>query len=224
MTIAAILLAGGLSTRMGPHQEKVFTFHHGKPLALYALEPLLHHPLITHITVVCPPHQCHHFPPSSTFALPGTERHLSLGNALQTLPPHTEWVVVHDAARPLLCPNDLNRLLALIDCADGAALAAPVQNTLVKGDDAKAIVHPIDRTHLWETYTPQLARYADLLAALEIAQKKDFHPTDEMSLLHLLELKPHLLQVTFPSPKLTYSCDLPLIYALLNQLHSLPNE
>ena len=77
-------------------------------------------------------------------------------------------VLVHDAARPNLRGDDLDRLIAAAEAhADGAILAAPVRDTLKRADDGDRIAATEPREGLWRALTPQAFRRGALTAALE---------------------------------------------------------
>ncbi len=219
MNIALILLAGGLSTRMGPEFSKVFYMHNGKSIVEYSLDFFKKNHLITHVVVVCPENKRLLFPSECIFALPGKERFLSVKNGLTALPKGVEFALVHDGARPLLVKKDIEKLIETgMDC-DGAALAGRINSTMTQVRSDQTVEKMIDRDGLWETYTPQFARVQDLLRAIEVCENLDEIPNDEMTLLHRINLSPKLIETTFPNIKITYPCDLPLACALLDQLH-----
>ena len=111
MKIALIMLAGGLSTRMGTNFSKVFFNHHDKSIVQYSLEPFLQIKQIGQIIIVCPEETHAHFQGDFTFALPGKERFLSLENGLLKCKKSVEHVLVHDAARPLVVKEDIEKLI-----------------------------------------------------------------------------------------------------------------
>lgn len=219
MILNTILLAGGLSKRMGAGMSKVFYKHNGKAIARYSYDLFKQLDQIKNIIVVCPESMQNFFPKGTLFAPPGKERFLSVENGLKALPNQTEYCLVHDGARPLIKLNEIKSLIESAAGNDGAALAGKVKNTLMRATGENGIETPIDREDLWETYTPQIGRVRDLLEGIQQAKQKGEIPTDEMTLLHNQGLSPILVQSTFPNVKITYPADLPLVLSLLDQLH-----
>jgi 2-C-methyl-D-erythritol 4-phosphate cytidylyltransferase len=112
---------------------------------------------------------------------------------------------VHDAARPGLAPELLQRLLQ--DCRDdevGGLLALPVADTLKQADQHGRVETTISRTGLWAAQTPQMFRYGMLLQALLATPLA----TDESSAMEALGFRPKLVLGDARNFKLTYPHDL----------------
>jgi 2-C-methyl-D-erythritol 4-phosphate cytidylyltransferase len=114
----------------------------------------------------------------------GDTRQRSVLAALRALPAMaSDWVFVHDAARPCLTSHDLNSLFATLgDDVAGALLGAPVADTL-KRVEAQQVKQTVDRQSLWRAFTPQVGRYGDLLNALSNAESAGLSFTDDVSAL-----------------------------------------
>jgi 2-C-methyl-D-erythritol 4-phosphate cytidylyltransferase len=114
--------------------------------------------------------------------VPGGEtRAQSVANALETV--RTEYVAIHDAARPLLTPALVEALLADLDAdpeASGVIAAAPVTDTVKRG--SSRIVETVDRSELWAAQTPQVFRTEALREALAAAERPE-EATDEAMLV-----------------------------------------
>jgi 2-C-methyl-D-erythritol 4-phosphate cytidylyltransferase len=122
-------------------------------------------------------------------------------------------VLVHDAARPCLAPELLDRLLACAGDAAGALLALPVVDTLKRSDGgARAhVVETVDRQCYWRAQTPQLFPRALLQRALEHAATNALQVTDEAMAVEALGLAPRLVEGSEDNRKLTRPEDLALI-------------
>jgi len=78
-----------------------------------------------------------------------------------------DWVLVHDAARPNLSRDDLDKLLAeLADDPVGGLLAVPARDTLKRVDKHGRVIETVDRSLIWQAYTPQMFRLGALHRAL----------------------------------------------------------
>jgi 2-C-methyl-D-erythritol 4-phosphate cytidylyltransferase len=135
--------------------------------------------------------------PKILTATGGTERVDSVRAGLQALASQAtelDWVLVHDAARPCLKSMDLNRLIAdLRDDSVGGLLAAPVVDTLKRGDVENRVQATVSRASLWRALTPQMFRYAVLDRALRKAHETHSAPTDEAQAVEALGLQPRLV-------------------------------
>ena len=146
----------------------------------------------------------------------GAERADSVLAALRALAGQArddDWVLVHDAARPCVHPDDLGNLIASVaEHPVGGLLAAPVADTLKKAEpgDKPHVQATVDRRPLWRALTPQMFRYSALRTALEKALAAGQPVTDESSALEfsgavsgtmplLVEGRPDNIKVTVPA-------------------------
>ena len=150
----------------------------------------------------------------------GTERAdsvLSALNRIAATAAESDWVLVHDAARPCLTISDVHLLIdRLQDDSVGGLLALPVHDTL-KGVDAGRITATIDRSRIWRALTPQMFRYGALKHALEQAARKGETVTDEASALELQGKKPAIVEGRPDNIKITRPEDLALAQFYLEQ-------
>ncbi|WP_130831309.1 2-C-methyl-D-erythritol 4-phosphate cytidylyltransferase [[Erwinia] mediterraneensis] len=129
------------------------------------------------------------------------------------------WVLVHDAARPCLHPDDLSRLLAVRSTSKvGAILAAPVRDTMKRGEPGKAtIAHTVERDDLWHALTPQFFPHELLFACLTRALNEGATITDEASALEYCGYHPELISGRSDNIKVTRPEDLALAAFYLTQ-------
>lgn len=145
----------------------------------------------------------------------GVTRQESVKAGLLKLSEHIELILIHDAARPLV-----NRSL-ILDCLQtahkhGAAIAAiKVKDTLKQAGTHGQIEKTIDRTHLWQAQTPQVARRELLERVFHHAEQTGFTGTDEASLFEHLNIPVTLVQGSEKNFKITLPEDLALAVALL---------
>ncbi|MFQ5482224.1 MAG: 2-C-methyl-D-erythritol 4-phosphate cytidylyltransferase, partial [Nitrospinaceae bacterium] len=116
----------------------------------------------------------------------GAERQDSVGNALASLGPEVEVVVVHDAVRPFVTPEMIRDSIQAARLHGAALCAVPVSDTL-KGVDAEGFVeNTVDRRGLWRVQTPQAFRRQVLDDAFAQAAADNFYGTDESMLVERL--------------------------------------
>ena len=112
----------------------------------------------------------------------------------------SDWVLVHDAARPCLSEADLLALLQHVQHDEiGGLLAAPVVDTLKRADQNGRVAATVDRSALWHALTPQMFRVGILERALERAQGN----TDEAQAVEALGAQPKLVRGSIENLKVT---------------------
>lgn len=149
----------------------------------------------------------------------GNERSHSVRNglaALSGLAAADDWVLVHDAARPCVPRQDIDRLLSRVQSHPvGGLLAAPAADTLKRADGGKEVLETVDRTNLWRALTPQMFRYGRLCAALDPALSGGRTPTDESQALEWMGDRPLVVEGSTTNIKITSADDLVIAAALL---------
>jgi 2-C-methyl-D-erythritol 4-phosphate cytidylyltransferase len=128
----------------------------------------------------------------------------------------TDWVLVHDAARPCLRPEDLQALTAALDGdAVGGLLAVPVSDTLKRAGGDGRVAATVPREALWRALTPQMFRYGLLRRALALCLERGRSVTDEASAIECLGLQPRLVRGHADNVKITSPEDAALAAAIL---------
>lgn len=151
----------------------------------------------------------------------GAERFASVAAALrvvaaQTGPADDPWVLVHDAARPLIGRADIDALLgALTDSTDGALLGLPVVDSLKRAAADGRIESSVERAGLWRAQTPQAFRLSLLRRALDAAAAAASTPGDEAEAVAALGGRPRLVPGEPTNLKITSAGDLALAGRLL---------
>jgi len=132
------------------------------------------------------------------------------------------WVLVHDAARPCVSHNDIDKLInQCLNQNSGGILAAPVRDTMKRGVCAESsmntIVSTVEREQLWHALTPQLYKTAELTAAIEQALENKLLITDEASAIELANLPSLLVSGSSENIKITHPDDLALAEFYINK-------
>ena len=121
------------------------------------------------------------------------------------------WVLVHDAARPCIHPNDIGSLVEQGRMHDvGALLALPVADTLKQADECGHSVGGLPRDHAWRAQTPQMFRHGELSEALDRARRDGDVVTDEASAFERLGRHPLLVRGSARNIKVTEPDDFAL--------------
>ena len=181
----------------------------GRPMLEWSLDALRAAPSVERVVVAVPPGVSYRDGVEG-----GEARSQSVRNALAAAP-GAEVVLVHDAARPLLDVELVERCVAGLDAdADAVVAAAPVTDT-VKEAAGGTVVRTLDRTQLWAVQTPQVFRRAALEAAL--AQPDDVlaAATDDAGLVEARGGVVRVVASTARNLKVTTPTDLKLAELLL---------
>ncbi|MCF7221164.1 2-C-methyl-D-erythritol 4-phosphate cytidylyltransferase [Marilutibacter chinensis] len=228
--IWAVVPAAGRGTRFGGDTPKQYLQVDGQPLLAYALDALLAHPRVAGATVALAAVDASWPGWSERQGKPvlcctgGGERADSVLAALRVLPQVAgadSLVLVHDAARPNLAHDDLDRLISVAEAgSDGAILAAPVRDTLKRADDAGRIVSTEPRERLWRALTPQAFRRKPLIDALQRARDDGVSVTDEAMAMERQGRHPRLVEGREDNFKVTTPADLERFRFILSQRHA----
>jgi len=218
----ALVPAAGVGKRMGSVIPKQYLSLAGQPVIVHALTTLLEHPCIAGLVVAIGaedewwPTVAAEFRTAKPLRVVagGAERCHSVLNGLEALwewATPSDWVLVHDAARPCLIAEDLNRLLAaLMNDPVGGLLAVPVRDTLKQADVAGRIAATVDRSRLWHALTPQMFRLGMLREVLRAALARGLLVTDEAAALEAAGFAPRLVEGRADNLKITRPEDLAL--------------
>jgi 2-C-methyl-D-erythritol 4-phosphate cytidylyltransferase len=223
-----VVPAAGRGSRFGGAIPKQYLSLYGRSVLQHTLERLLSHAAVSGAVVALAADDPHwpgwrnlHGKPVLT-CIGGDARADSVLAGLQALPDtvrERDWVLVHDAARPCLRHDDLQRLLDH-GCvhAVGAILAAPLRDTLKRADARGEIEASEPRERLWRALTPQLFRRATLERALEAALATGSIVTDEAMAIERIGLKPMLVEGAEDNLKITTAADLALAEFVLGRM------
>jgi 2-C-methyl-D-erythritol 4-phosphate cytidylyltransferase len=223
-SFSAILLAGGIGTRMQSSIPKQYLHLRDKPIVLHSFETLLACPALKQIVVVCESVYYPLFQAEKNhkviFAQPGIRRQDSVFNgfnqlSLDHLPQHL--ICIHDAARPLLQLSHLQDVLSAAAIHGAAALGVPVKNTIKVCDASQKVQQTLDRSKLWEIQTPQVIQHSLLKEGLQKVHKHHVTVTDDVALVELIHKDVKIVQGCYTNLKITTPEDLILANYFLEQ-------
>jgi 2-C-methyl-D-erythritol 4-phosphate cytidylyltransferase len=219
-----VMPAAGVGRRFGTDRPKQYAPLCGRAVIEWALAPFLTDPRCVGAVVALAeddPYWRAIAPPNVFVAAGGLERSHSVRNGLGALADRAnrdDWVLVHDAARPCLPREDLDRLLAdLANHPVGGLLATPAADTLKCADASRNVEQTVDRAGLWRALTPQMFRYGRLCEALDRAHAAGRMPTDEAQAIEWLGDSPKLIEGAPANLKITSAADLAIAAALLKE-------
>jgi 2-C-methyl-D-erythritol 4-phosphate cytidylyltransferase len=223
--IWAFIPAGGVGQRMGEGIPKQYLSINGKPMLQHSVERLAAHERVAGVVVGVAAHDewfgmlegC----PVHGVTLAGEQRADTVLNGLAAMLEFTDpqdWVLVHDAARPLVRREDVDGLIrAALPRPDGALLAIPVADTLKRVDDSGHVHETLDRAQVWRAATPQMFPLRILENALASALSAGSMVTDESAAMELAGYRPAIVPCALDNIKVTIPSDLALAEWLMKQ-------
>jgi 2-C-methyl-D-erythritol 4-phosphate cytidylyltransferase len=171
----ALLVAAGGGERLGASRPKAFVTLAGRPMLEWSVAAMRAAGL-DEIVVALPDGEA---APLGCVGVPGgLTRSESVRSALAAAG-EGEWVVVHDAARPLVEPGFFAAALAALEGADAAVAAAPMTDTVKEAGPDHRVVTTFDRSRLWAIQTPQAFRRSALERALDVGDDVLAQATDD---------------------------------------------
>lgn len=220
-----MLLAGGTGTRLGSGLPKQFLQLGEEPMLNHPLRRLDQSPRIRSVIVVLPaaavqvPDLLDSFPKVSARVEGGSSRQGSLARAITHLPDSTGVILVHDAARPLLEADLIERVLDGLEHRDGCHGVIPgvrVQDTIKKVSPDGFVEQEVDRRSVWRVQTPQAFRRSALEDALTRAIRAGHESTDCSQMLTRAGYRVRVVEGDPWNLKVTTSTDLQLARLILS--------
>jgi 2-C-methyl-D-erythritol 4-phosphate cytidylyltransferase/2-C-methyl-D-erythritol 2,4-cyclodiphosphate synthase len=197
VSASAVIVAAGLGTRLakelGPNApRKAVVEIGGRSLVEWSVAALAQVPDVDEVVVVLHPEELADLEGgglgpklrqagATSFVAGGARRQDSVRLGCEAA--RGEWVLVHDAARPLVDPRVVARALGRARDVGAALLATPARDTIKRVDAEGCVVETVPREQIWLAQTPQIAWRTTLLEALADAAAQDAEVTDEASAL-----------------------------------------
>jgi 2-C-methyl-D-erythritol 4-phosphate cytidylyltransferase len=237
--IAAILPAAGLSTRMGGETPKQFLELDGMPLVIFTLRRLAACPAITDFFIATRAEDVaalpariaqEPFPPEGQqrpvrVLRGGGTRQESVANALAEVPGDAELILVHDAVRPFITGEQIERVIAEARQRGAAILGIPAMDTVKEvkraslPGDVALITATIPRERVVLAQTPQVFAAKLLKEAFQKAQQDGVIASDEAGLVERLGYDVHVVLGSERNIKITRPGDMELARFYLEQEH-----
>jgi len=213
MKVSAIIPAAGSGERFG--EEKQFKLLSGRPLFFHTLKLFLQSDYIDEIIVAVPSANVdptHRDVLSMSAGKPvkvvagGTRRQDSVKNGIDVSDSHSTLVCIHDAARPFVTEDLIQRSISACEFADGAVVGIPSKDT-VKISENGFVKETLDREKIWLAQTPQCFHKNKLLQALYYAETENLTGTDESALMEAMGFSIKLVEGDSNNFKITTKDD-----------------
>lgn len=213
--LSAIILAAGVGSRLNSSVPKPLVRICGKPAIIYSLEAFDKYPKIDEIIVVASAQnktavaktikKCS-FKKIKVLCLGGRRRQDSVRNGLKAVSRSSDWVLIHDSARPFISCKLITEVILAAKKTGAAILGVPVKATIKSVKKDSLVDKTIDRSNLWEIQTPQVFKKELIVEAYNKYFKGNF--TDDASLVERLGKRVRMVQGSYGNIKITTKEDL----------------
>ena len=224
LMLSAIIVAAGSSRRMG--FDKLFAEIVGKPVIAHSLNAFARTESVNEIVVVAQEDRHRDIEQIvrdenlnniRAIVRGGEHRHDSVRAGLATVSRDAEYIAVHDAARPLVTPQQIEHVFEKCRYFGAASLAEPIRDTVKRADVDLRVAQSVDRHELYAMQTPQIFERKVLEQAYQVVSEKMLLVTDEVSAVELIGRKAALVVTDEFNFKITYPRDLSLAGFILRQ-------
>jgi 2-C-methyl-D-erythritol 4-phosphate cytidylyltransferase len=222
--LSAIIVAGGSSQRMG--FDKLFAVIAGEPVIAHPIRAFERADFVSEIVVVARKDRHDEirkitsgggFKKIRTIVPGGERRQDSVRSGLDRINHDAKYVAVHDAARPLITAEQIERAFEQSRVHGAASLAQPVNDTLKRADTDLLVVGSVDRRQLYAMQTPQIFERQLIEDAYRAVYAENILVTDEVSAVERLGYKIALVLNDDFNLKITYPRDLPVADFILRE-------
>lgn len=220
--VSAIIVAAGNSTRMSCNVSKQLIPLLGEPTISYTLKAFESASTIDEVIIVCRKADMdalkeivenYGFVKVKAFTLGGSERSESVKNGVLATSENATHFAIHDGARALITPHDINKVVSEAFLCSAATLGSPVTDTIKVVNKEGIITSTPERSTLMAVQTPQVFEREIYLKALENAKGKGF--TDDCAMLEEMGVYPKIVIGDNPNIKLTTQADIPMAESIL---------
>jgi 2-C-methyl-D-erythritol 4-phosphate cytidylyltransferase len=220
--LTALIVAAGSSRRMG--FDKLIAPLAHKSVIEHAVDAFAATASVTNIIIVTRPDRVSEFegllhgkPKLQRVIAGGERRQDSVKAGLQSVSSDAQFVAVHDAARPLVTPGQIESVFRQARKSGAASLADPVTDTLKRVDAELFVCESIDRQQVYAMETPQIFARSLLEQAYHSVFEKNVLITDEASAVEMLGHKVVLVSNGDFNFKITFERDLPMADFVLRE-------
>ncbi len=222
---SAIICAGGSGTRMGGVAKQLLSLR-GLPCILYSLLAFQACDEISELIVVGRKEErdiieslchMHKITKLKAVVLGGDTRQASVMNGFLQISPKSEIVAIHDAARPLITPEQISRLIQTAKRYGASCFAKKMTDTVKRADEKGMITDTIPRESLYTVQTPQVFKTDIYRVSTALAQKSGAVVTDDCALVEMAGFPIKLVEFSEPNLKLTTPEDVGIISGILKE-------
>ncbi len=215
--VSAVVAAAGLSKRFSPPGKKQFATLGEKPLIVHCLSTFDSNKLVKSIVVVVPEDEIAHarkllesfeFEKITSIVGGGKKRYISVRNGFYATPPSSDIVLIHDAARPFVDNNTIEKVVAGCAGTGACICAVPVTDTLKRErGEGPSVLETVPRKGLWRAQTPQAFRRDVLEGIYRSDALAELDATDESALAEAMGIEVQIVEGNDLNMKITTAAD-----------------
>jgi 2-C-methyl-D-erythritol 4-phosphate cytidylyltransferase len=221
--VGVVIVAAGSSTRTEGGELKQFRWVAGKPMLLHSVQRFMERADVAMVVCVLPKSHAGDPPPwlfqcdieRLLVSVGGRERGESVLNGLEDLPAEVRIVLVHDAARPMVDSDTIERVVSKAREGVGAVPALPATDTIKEVDERGIIVRTPDRARLFHAQTPQGFPRAMIEEAYLRAKADRVRATDDAALCERIGARVEIVEGSATGMKVTTDEDFARVDALV---------
>ena len=213
--LSAIILAAGKGKRLNNAVPKPLVKIGRNPAIIHSLSSLDKHPDIDEIIIVLSPAnqreifkviKSRPFKKIKSFVLGGLRRQDSVYNGLKAVNKKSDWVLIHDSARPFIDSKSITKVILAAQKSGAALLAVKPKSTIKFSRKGNIVTETLNRDKLWEAQTAQVFKKDILLEAYKKYSKSNV--TDDASLVEKLGKRVEIVEGDYGNIKITTTEDL----------------
>ncbi len=223
----ALIPAAGQGRRMKSYLNKQFILLKGMPIIVHTLRVFQDAGVISDIVLVCASGEEEYYRQEillnyeilkpTVVVAGGSERQDSVYCGLKAINESSDFVMIHDGARPLLTADLINRLAEEVKVTGAVVAGVPVKDTIKRTDAGGIITDTLTREKLWSIQTPQVFRLDLIKQAHEQAKAAEFLGTDDAALVERLGVPVKVIPGSYENIKITTPEDIVVAEAILKR-------
>lgn len=225
MYITAIIPAAGMGSRMEMRKNKLYIDLNGKPVLYYTLKKFIRNSFIEKVVVVLQDGEEEHFK-KEIFSLLGDKkkkivtviggrtRKESVFNGIKAVPKITDYIIIHDGARPLVTNIIINNVIGGLEEEEAITTGVKVKDTIKIKDHNNYVVKTVNRDNLVIIQTPQAFDY-ELIKEAHQNKFFDENITDDAYLIELMNKKVKIIEGSYQNIKITTKIDITIAEKIL---------
>jgi 2-C-methyl-D-erythritol 4-phosphate cytidylyltransferase len=226
MKASVIIVSAGSSTRMGKPISKQLIKLNGVEVIVHTLKAFQQSESVDEIIVVCREQdkdiikalaEKHSITKAVAFTAGGATRQESVKNGVAHVKPTAQYIAIHDGARPLITPEDIDSVISNAVKYRSSALGVFVKDTIKVVDENGFITATQDRSSLIAIYTPQVFKFDLYKQAMQNAEQQGKDYTDDCQLVEALGEKVFVTQGSPTNIKLTTPEDIIIAESFLKE-------
>ena len=225
MYITTIIPAAGMGSRMGMRENKLYIELEDKPVLYHTLENFVYNSFINKIILVIQPNEMDRcqkevidlFDSRKTkieMVSGGDTRKESVSNGINAAPKETDYILIHDGARPLITSDIINNVIGTLEQEEAVTTGVDVKDTIKIKDHNSYVVKTINRANLTSIQTPQGFTYS-LIKKAHASNIFDKNITDDAYLIELMNKNVKIIQGSYENIKITTPIDITIAEEIL---------